>query len=138
MRFHPARFSDRTTACPLSAVSDFWGFERAIMKSVVDITKMQDLDGETWDVRLLLDGASHPLVSITTEKSPKHTYLAATFVGLGGRSDGFRIAPSWDEPFIEFDHAQWLPACIAVRNAIPAGYGELDVRWIPSDPSLPF
>ena len=108
------------------------------MKSAIDITKMQDLDGETWDVRLLLDGTNQPLVSITTEKSPKHTYLAATFVGLGGHADGFCIAPSWDEPLIEFNHDQWLPACMAVRNAIPAGSGQLDVRWIPCDPSLPF
>jgi hypothetical protein len=110
-----------------------------VMKSVIEISTMQDKDGEDWSVRLELDGTNQPIVSIAKQSGPKHTYLASTFVGLGGRCNGFRISPLWDdECYIEFSNSQWLPACIAVRNAIPISAGELDVRWIPDDPNLPF
>lgn len=109
------------------------------MKSIVAIPKMQDKDGDVWDVQLELDGANEPIVCISKNSSPRHTYFASDFVGLGGRSNGFRINPMWDnEAYIEFSHSQWLPTCIAVLNSIPGNVGVLDVRWIPDDPNLPF
>lgn len=101
------------------------------------VAKMKDTHGDVWRVSLTTHGLNHPLVCISTDSSPKHTYHASVFVGLGGRA-GFCISPADNEPAIEFSHDQWLPACIAVRNAIPGTCGELDVRWVPNDPSVPF
>ena len=109
------------------------------MELTIDVAKMKSKSGDTWDVWLMLDRNIQPLVVISNKNSPRHTYHASVFVGIGGKSDGFSISPLWDDDVpIDFGYDQWLPACIAVRNAIPLRSGQLEVRWIPNDPSLPF
>jgi len=109
------------------------------MRETIRVAEMQDVAGKSWNVDLSLDGVSQPIVCISNISSPKHTYHASTFVGLGGRNYGFEIIGEFpDESLAEFSHQQWLNACISVRNAIPRSCGELDVRWIPDDPRLPF
>lgn len=114
------------------------------IRAVRKVAQMTDTTGRAWDVVVSLRGLQEPLVGVhrsdrpTPENHGMNSFGASTFVGIGGRSSfSFLRGLEFDEGSVEFTYDQWLPACMAVRAAIPGNLGQIRAQWIPDD-GLPF